>query len=82
MTKLQKLGIYASGISVGLFGFASRAFMQVDPDLTAPVASTTQYMKDNTLAFVTDNITVVIAVPVLIIGIFLLWRIGRRFLGR
>lgn len=82
MTKVQKLLAYGSALGAGVLGFASTAFMAADADVASTTATLATSMKDNIVGVLTANIGTLAIAGLVIVGVFVIWKVGRRFVGR
>lgn len=73
-----------AGLSLALCGalYSSVALAAADPDVTDAATSIASTTKENIMSVITTNAPTVVLVGVAIFGIFLVWKMLKRFAGR
>lgn len=74
--------LYAGLSALGLFAAfgVNKALAAVDPDVASTTAAAADTLKDNMVSVISTNVPTIIIVGVIVMGIFLVWRLAKRFL--
>jgi len=78
-TLKSKALAFASLVSTGVLGFAVTAKMAVDADVASSSAAVTAALADNVKGAITANIGTLVTIGALLLVIFLVWRMAKRF---
>lgn len=77
--KASKIALF---VGFGIVGYGASVHAAVDADLASTTATMTQTIKDNLLGVLMTNLPSIVIVGVSVLGIFFIWKLFRRFIGR
>lgn len=75
--KKLKLALF----SLMTFVLASPVYAAVDPDVASTTSAVSSTMKENIISVIDTNVPTLVIIGVIIIGIFFVWRFGKRMVG-
>lgn len=79
LASAKKIGLI---VGLGIVGYGAATHAAVDADLASTTATMTQTIKDNLLGVLMANLPSIVIVGVSVLGIFFIWKLFRRFIGR
>lgn len=79
LANVKKVGLM---VGLGIVGYGAATHAAVDAELASTTATMTTTIKENLLGVLNANLPSIVIVGVSVLGIFFIWKLFRRFIGR